>query len=75
LLLHPQQPSDPPVTAQAIADRVAELRFQTTFMRDVRSDFLLELMRRGQAQMDTWLAQNRAALGRYGSCHIEAEFL
>jgi len=124
LLLHPQQPSAPPVTAQAIADRVAELGFQTTFMRemqalaamrrrvrrspwqlgrperrirrirlhlagpdeglsqlhrnskmDVRSDFLLELMRRGQAQMDTWLARNRTALGHRSSCNIEAEFL
>lgn len=42
---------------------------------DVRSDFLLELMQRGQAQMDAWLEQNRAALGRHDSCNIEAEFL
>lgn len=124
LLLHPRRPAALPVTAQAIADRVAELGFQTAFMRemralaamrrrarrspwqlgrperrarrmrlhmvgpdeglsqlhrntkmDVRSDFLLELMQRGQAQMDAWLEQNRAALGRHDSCNIEAEFL
>jgi len=108
LLLHPQQPAAPPVSAQAIADRVAELGFQTTFIRemralaamhqrarrspwrlgrperrirhrssklDVRPDFLLELMQRGQAQMDHWLQQNRSALGRSSSCDIEAEFL
>jgi NTE family protein len=124
LLLLPPQPSAPPVTAQAIADRVAELGFQTTFMRemralavmhrqarrspwrlgwperrvrrlrlhllgpgeglsqlhrnsrlDVRPDFLLELMHRGQARMECWLAENRSALGRHSSCDIEAEFL
>lgn len=124
LLLHPQQPATPPVSAQGIADRVAELGFQTTFMRemralaamhqrarrspwrlgrperrirqmrlhvlgpdeglselhrssklDVRPDFLLELMQRGQAQMERWLQQNRSALGRNSSCDIEAEFL
>jgi NTE family protein len=42
---------------------------------DVRPDFLLELMQRGQAQMDHWLQQNRSALGRRSSCDIEAEFL
>ncbi len=37
LLLHPRDQTGTPTSAQAIADRVAELGFQTTFMREMRA--------------------------------------
>lgn len=43
LLLHPRRQSGAPTSAQAIADRVAELGFQTTFMREMHA---LAVMRR-----------------------------
>lgn len=46
LLLHPHSQKGTPMSAQAIADRVAELGFQTTFMREMHA--LAEMQRRLQ---------------------------